>query len=171
MADAKISALTEDTAPTTDDLLVTVDIGTSTTKKCTIASLFGLLYPVGSLYTSTLSTNPGTLLGVGTWTAYATGQVLVGKAAAGTFNTAGATGGAETVTLTAAQSGVPAHTHVETVGNGSAGATLMVPQVYYNSTNAFVSNESTSANTAADASQSHTNLQPYIVVYIWQRTA
>ena len=44
---------------------------------------------------------------------------MVGKATSGTFATAGATGGAETVTLTSAQSGVPAHTHdVEYTGNG-----------------------------------------------------
>ena len=36
------------------------------------------LYPVGALYVSTLSTNPGTLLGRGTWAAFGSGRVMVG---------------------------------------------------------------------------------------------
>lgn len=50
------------------------------------------------------------------------GRVSVGKAAAGTFATLGGTGGAETVTLTAAQSGLPAHTHTATSSSGTGGS-------------------------------------------------
>jgi hypothetical protein len=38
-----------------------------------------LLFPVGSIYTNaTNATNPGTLLGFGTWTAFGAGRVAVG---------------------------------------------------------------------------------------------
>lgn len=49
------------------------------------------------------------------------GRTAVGKNA-GTFATLGATGGAETVTLTGAQSGVPAHSHAAVSSSGSSGA-------------------------------------------------
>lgn len=60
------------------------------------------VYPVGSVYTSVRTTNPGTIFGFGTWAFLGEGQVLVGLAT-GTpaFNTVRATGGA----LTAASSG------------------------------------------------------------------
>ena len=43
------------------------------------------------------------------------GDVVVGKAASGTFQTLGATGGTETVTLTSAQ--IPAHSHPNTLSS------------------------------------------------------
>lgn len=50
------------------------------------------------------------------------GRVPAGKAATGTFATLGGSGGAETVTLTAAQSGIPDHSHSVWVSIGSAGS-------------------------------------------------
>jgi len=98
-----------------------------------VATIGALLYPVGSLYlNATNRTNPSTLLGFGTWTAFGAGRVPVGKAAAGTFSSIGATGGEETHILTLAES--PAHTHSlvtravqpdtnNGVASGSGGAT------------------------------------------------
>ena len=74
-------------------------------------SVMQTIYPVGSIYISTLSTNPATLLGFGTWSAFGAGRVLVGKAGSGTFATGGATGGAETHTLTSDE--MPSHTHIQ----------------------------------------------------------
>ena len=37
-----------------------------------------LSYPVGSIYMSTVATNPNTLFGFGTWVAYGVGRVLIG---------------------------------------------------------------------------------------------
>ena len=77
-------------------------------------------YPIGSIYISYSSTNPGTLIG-GTWQAFAPGRVLVGVNESNTnFNESGKTGGSKTITytpqgqaashvLTTAE--IPAHTH------------------------------------------------------------
>lgn len=117
------------------------------------------------------------------------GRVAVGLEAAGTFAVVGLTGGVETVTLTAAQSGLPAHstngeaahTHVIAAGALTGDFTLS-SQVAggpsgspagqgtgspYALNRAGVTNAGSShvhTVTAAAASASHTNLQPYIVL-------
>lgn len=85
----------------------------------TNTDILNLVYPVGSLYLSTVSTNPGTLIG-GTWEAYATGRTLVGiDANQNEFKTAGGTGGSKAL---------QAHTHSfsATSGNNSVGHTHSV---------------------------------------------
>ena len=79
-----------------------------------------LVYPVGSVYINASdSTNPATLLGFGTWSRVGTGRVMID---ANSTYAAGSTGGSAThthttgdCTLTAAQSGVPAHSHDNTI--------------------------------------------------------
>ena len=69
-------------------------------------------FPVGSVFISVVSTNPGTLLGYGTWSAIGAGRVLVGIDAGDTdFDVVEETGGAKTHTLTVAQT--PAHGHTQ----------------------------------------------------------
>ena len=135
------------------------------------STILNLVYPVGYVITLGVATNPGTLLGVGTWTAI-TGKVIVGKDS-GTFSTLDATGGAETVTLTAAQSGVPAHTHDTATSNTTVGGSSLIASYTSRSVDTTISGGTSGVklNTAASASSSHTNLQPYIVKYVWQRTA
>jgi hypothetical protein len=59
------------------------------------------LHPVGSVYISIASTNPGTAFGFGTWVAFAEGQVLVGLDSTDTeFDTAEETGGEKGVATT-----------------------------------------------------------------------
>ena len=81
---------------------------TSVTKVFTeipsLATVADLIYPVGSIYMNVSDVNPGSLFG-GTWERIQ-GRFLLG---ASSGHAAGSTGGAETVTLTAAQ--LPAHTH------------------------------------------------------------
>ena len=59
-------------------------------------------FPVGSVYIGVVSTNPGTLLGYGTWSAIGAGRVLVGLDSGDTdFDTVEETGGAKTVASSA----------------------------------------------------------------------
>jgi hypothetical protein len=148
----------------------TINGGTvnATTLQLGSTNIMELVYPVGIVVTLGVSTNPGTLFGVGTWTAI-TGRVIVGKASSGTFGTADATGGAETVTLTAAQSGLPAHTHAQRIMAPSTGIGAVGVRGDNQASNTNVSH--TASNTAANASEAHSNLQPYIVKYVWQRAS
>lgn len=125
------------------------------------------LYPVGSIYTNASdSTNPATLLGFGTWTAFAAGRVPVGKAASGTFGTIGATGGEETHVLTTAE--MPSHTHT-TDGYQHGGGTGYTHLSGGGSWNFSTMGPQTMSYTGSNGA--HNNLQPYVVVYMWQRTA
>lgn len=67
--------------------------------------LMKLIYPVGSLYWSSKSTNPASLFG-GTWVQIKDRFVL---ACGDTYKTVGATGGASSVTLSV--SNMPSHNH------------------------------------------------------------
>ena len=63
-------------------------------------------FPIGSVFLSVVSTNPGTLLGYGTWSAIAAGKMLVGLDSGDTdFDTVEETGGAKTKTI--AQANLP----------------------------------------------------------------
>ena len=127
-------------------------------------------YPVGSIYmNATNATNPGTLLGFGTWTAFGEGRVLIGIDSSDTdFDSAEETGGSKTHTLTEAQ--LPSHRHTigsndSTAGFGGAAGNQE-----------FVQDAGTGIGTPCNTSftgsgQAHTIVQPYIVVYMWKRTA
>lgn len=70
------------------------------------------VYPVGMIVSLYVDTNPATLFGVGTWELHGVGKVPVCVDSSDTdFNAAGKAGGVKDVTLTAAQSGLPAHGH------------------------------------------------------------
>lgn len=69
-------------------------------------------WPIGSVFIGVTATNPNTLLGIGTWTQFAQGKMLVGQQAADAdFDTAEETGGAKTHTITTGE--MPAHGHVQ----------------------------------------------------------
>jgi len=126
------------------------------------------LMPVGTIVTLGVSTNPGTLYGFGTWTAI-TDKVIVGKGSSGTFGTLNATGGAETHTLTTAE--MPSHTHgfsgAQYVVAGLGGANDRTQPGVGNNAGFIDMRTSSSAGSGG----AHNNLQPYIVKYIWERTA
>jgi hypothetical protein len=164
----------------------TASFGTNTTQLASTAFVqeaLQKLHPVGSIYiNATNATNPGTLLGFGTWVAFGAGRVLLssGSLAANTF-TAGQTGGSYDATL-------PSHTHAATstdsghshgyspVSNltGSGDEQLAVNngtnKSVGNTTNQSVANITTTIGSTG-SSAINANLQPYIVVVMWQRTA
>lgn len=96
--------------------LTNMAVGTADTDAVRKSQLLAL-FPIGAVYITTTNTNPGTFLG-GTWTQIAQGRVLIGVGTLGADTyAAGATGGASTVTLSAAQ--MPSHTHTGTTGVNS----------------------------------------------------
>ena len=163
----------------------TASSGTNTTQLATTAFVTAALsaaYPVGSIYINAgVSTNPATLLGFGTWTAFGAGKVLVGlDASDALFDTLEETGGSKNAinvshTHTATVTD-PGHTHTltnlarytDTVSGG--GATI---QTLTNSNNTTVSAVTgiSVANSTEGSSGTNANLQPYITVNMWKRTA
>jgi hypothetical protein len=135
-----------------------------------MTDILNKIYPVGSVVTLGVSTNPGTLYGVGTWTAIE-GKVIVGisdEAGDTAFNTLNKTGGTQTVTLTSAQSGLVAHTHTMNFSGTETGTGFVnAGSVTTHADSSIVG--TTNANSAANAAEAHTNLQPYIVKYVWER--
>ena len=169
---------------------------------------FDDIYPVGSIYmNATVSTNPGTLLGVGTWVEMGEGKVLLGESSSYAAET---TGGAETHALTEEQ--MKAHTHTTNLNHGHTGS-ISIDGVgdhthgftrYFHDTSGHESSHdgngnhtnwndqttggggahghtgsttindggSTSKESSSIGSSSSFNImQPYLVVYMWYRTA
>lgn len=171
----KISQLPQDTTPTVTDFVPTVDVETGVTKRTLLSAILTLILkaqnPVGSVYiNATDATNPATLFGFGTWVAFGAGRVPVGKAATGTFVTAGGTGGEETHTQTVNE--MPSHNHEKRGGSngdfaGLAGGTQGGWGFASGTNNAIYRDFITSTGGGA----AFNVLQPYVVVYMWQRTA
>ncbi len=128
-------------------------------------------WPVGSIFLSVVATNPNTLLGYGTWAAVAQGRVLVSLDSGQTeFDTVRETGGAKTVTLSAAQ--IPAHTHpsIQVQGGTTAsvsGTHIMTSTATGGSSRVAITPEKANANTGGDGA--HENLPPYFVCFMWER--
>jgi hypothetical protein len=159
----------------------TASSGTNTTQLATtsfVTTALQALHPIGSIYSSTSSTNPGTLFGFGTWVAYGAGRVLIGNG--GGF-TAGNTGGSadaivvshtHTATSTVTD---PGHFHsvtatgpVNSYGPNSGGARYDSGGVTGNKTTGITV---ATTNSTEGASGTNANLPPYVVVYMWNRTA
>jgi hypothetical protein len=179
----------------------TASVSTNTTQIATTAfvqAALQKLHPVGSIYiNATNSTNPGTLLGFGTWTAFGAGRVPVGfNASDPLFDTAEETGGSKNAI-------VVSHTHsfsaTTSTGSLTGSVNFGANGIPSNSGSGIVSTADPGAANQAgfgsgtvnrrldiDASHNHTvsgttgttgssatnaNLQPYITVYMWKRTA
>ena len=166
----------------------TASFGTSSTQIATTAFVQAGLagaYPVGSIYmNAAVSTNPATLLGFGTWAAFGAGKVPVGlNAADSDFDTVEETGGTKdaiipTHTHTATSNSTSTdsgHTHSVARGLGASGsggdALLSGSGVQSGSATANITTETTTTIASAGESATGKNLQPYIVVYMWKRTA
>ena len=208
----------------------TATFGTNTTQLATTAFVQAALkaiYPVGTIYTSTVAANPAEIFGFGTWQAFGAGRVLVGQDTEDTsFDTLGETDGSKdaivvTHTHSVSASGTTAsngaHTHtfsgtsgaggvhnhnltrssgggefdysVSAVGRGGLGGDKFPKSVGTEFIGAAPSHtHSYSGTTASNGSHTHTvsvsgsaassgssgtnaNLQPYVVVKMWKRTA
>ena len=144
----------------TGNITLTVDdIGAS--------AIFLASHPVGSLFETTVSTNPGTLYG-GTWAAWGGGRTPVGVNPADTdFKTVEKTGGEKTHVLTEAE--IAPHSHIETVyWNGGGTGAAHPAAIEAGDPRKYGGLVARTENTGGG--QAHNNLQPYITCYIWKRT-
>lgn len=131
-----------------------------------IGEYWKTIYPVGSIYISTSTTfNPNTVWG-GTWEQTASGRCLIG---ANSTYPLGSTGGEAEHTLTIDE--MPSHRHYTSRIN------------WYNDlqTNGLSVNRADKSYLKVDGpeyrtdyvggSKAHNNMQPYLAVYMWKRTA
>ena len=155
--------------------------------------LIDLVYPIGSIYMSVNSINPGTLFG-GTWAAWGAGRVPVGvNILDDTFSAAEQTGGEKTHTLTVSE--MPKHNHAGTdqvlntynaVKSGDTARAILQQKQAIKASQTITSGEevqSYSPGTSPTAlttitqtygiyngeDMAHNNLQPYITCYMWKR--
>ena len=168
---------------------VTQTFGNNSTLLATTAfvqAALQALHPVGSIYiNATDNTNPGTLFGFGTWAAFGAGRVPVGfNAADPLFDAAEETGGSKDAIVVShthtATSEVtdPGHRHNFTTYNGApySGANPWFANdigtaVTQNTTIATTGITVATTNASTGSSGTNANLQPYITVYMWKRTA
>ena len=174
-------------APTASSGTNTTQLATTAFVTAAVTASLAAVYPVGTIYTAVVSTNPATLLGFGTWTAFGTGRVMVGidTSDAG-LATAEQTGGSKNAIVVShthtATSTVtdPQHQHAASSGNfltetgsgsyayGGTGANI---SVVTNTANASTGVTVATTNSTEGSSGTNANMQPYIVVYMWKRTA
>jgi hypothetical protein len=168
---------------------VTQSSSDSSTKLATTAfvqAVLQTLYPIGSVYSNaTSSTNPATLLGFGTWTAFGAGKVMVGlDSGDATFSTVGNTGGSKdaitvshTHTATSTDSG---HTHTTSLyivndfnapQNYKGGSYSDDQQGTFSVTSSTGNANISTTVASSGSSATNANLMPYVVVYCWKRTA
>jgi hypothetical protein len=182
-------------APTASPGTNTTQLATTAFVAAAIAATKEALYPVGSIYTNaTNNTNPGTLLGFGTWVAFGAGRVMVGHNASDPlFDTAEETGGSKdaivvshthTATSTVTDPGHRHRQYFSGTAGTDAGSTQTNSFQGYNFNNFVQATEPNSSfsglNTtgisvatsvaSAGSSATNANLQPYITVYMWKRT-
>lgn len=157
----------------------TSTFGDSTTKFATTAfvqAALAAVYPVGSVYVNaTSSTNPATLLGFGTWVAFGAGRVMVGlDAGNAAFDTAEETGGSADAIVVSHTHSItdPGHSHTYTAHlNTSASGPISLNDRCPLQTNSTSTATTGISIDSTGSSGTNANLQPYIVVRMWKRTA
>ena len=136
--------------------------------------LIDRIYPVGSIYISTSSTfNPQNVWG-GTWRKTADGRCLIG---ANDTYPLGSTGGEERHYLTGNE--MPPHGHSAGKASGFKLANTGIARSAldkYSEQFLWIDQSSTSSSSVLNTNSSgggasHNNMQPYLAVYIWERTA
>ena len=129
-------------------------------------ALRDIFYPIGSIFQSTDGADPSTFIG-GTWERFGNGRVLVGVDEADSyFSTPNKTGGEKSHTLTIAE--IPSHTHGQVVTANTTGSAIRRDYDSDGSADIYPQGVQTGAT---GGGQAHNNLQPYITVYMWRRTA
>jgi hypothetical protein len=181
-------------APTASAGTNSTQLATTAYADAAVAAVRQTLYPVGSIYINAgVTTNPATLLGFGTWVAFGAGRVMVGlNGSDSLFDALEETGGSKDAVVVSHQhtgttDGQNAqHNHNFTIGRDFDGTKPSSTGVGFGSfgfinSNGFQDTLSTGNNNQdhghnfttnfAGSSGTNANLQPYITVAMWKRTA
>ena len=146
-----------------------VDLGT-------VLTSLDLIYPVGSIYLSTVSTSPATLFG-GTWERIQDKFLLC----AGSTYSAGSTGGEASTTLSVAN--LPHQTGSLLYHGYANGTDMQSGDGVFSGSSTVSGYKLPSDSHTSSSSISHikydnggsstafTNMPPYLAVYVWKRTA
>lgn len=135
-----------------------------------------LLYPVGAIYVSTLSTNPNTILGRGTWSAFGAGRVMVGRDSGDAdFDTGEETGGAKTVAAAGTNSaptftGSALGTHLHGAGTYAPSAHSGTAVANHNVTQPSDHAALTHSGASVDDHASHTHNYTQVVNHVHVQT-
>lgn len=137
-----------------------------------VLKFFERIYPVGSIYISTVSTNPNSLFG-GTWQRIQRRFLLAADDSTPAYN-AGKTGGSETVD----------HYHMLPIGfdlfsgrtsfyitNGNSATNTIQQNITRVAHDFAESNATGNARVSSSASTSINIMPPFLAVYVWKRTA
>jgi len=159
-------------------------VGLGSVDNNSLSTILQAVYPVGSIYITITATNPATVFGFGTWVAFGTGRTLVGIDTGQTeFDTVEETGGHKALQQhnhgnTGGQSATHDHNlhmsgrttattnYIETTEAGSKAATDWSNEAPIGNANADHVHGTSNAGTG-----NAQNLQPYITVYMFKRTA
>jgi microcystin-dependent protein len=148
-------------------------------------------WPVNSIFIAYTSANPSTLLGGGTWTQIAQGQMLVGQNPSdASFDVLGDTGGEKTHVLTEGE--LPQHYHGIGHDHGNATKSVQYAQTTSTGGTAYrvtdiggvvggggssvtlsinVPSFSGNSGMGSGGGNAHNNMPPFLTVYMWRRTA
>ena len=150
----------------------------NTTHDVPAAELFNKIYPIGAIYISTSSTDPGTLFG-GTWTPIKDRFLL----AAGDTYSAASTGGAASQVVDYGEDGYALigfpdadTTHISLTRKNTTAAQGTYTPTKFAAGNSAPATFASASTAQADAialggSTTVNTLPPYLTVYVWQRTA
>ena len=137
----------------TTNVTGTLPIANGGTGVTTLTALGNLFYPVGSIYSSTVSTNPGTSLGFGTWTQFGAGRMMMG--AGGSFSP-GTTGGNNDAIVVS---------HAHTYSSTSGGQSVDHSHTYSATTGGQSVDHSHTGTTNGAGSHSHTYDDAYMAFF------
>lgn len=129
------------------------------------------MHPVGSIYLSADSTDPGTLFG-GTWQRIAQGRTIIGAGSntTNTTDTYGSVNAGEFQPAAGERGGEYGNT-LKTENLPSSVWTTNADNPYIQTLFSPGNQYGMRSTSAQSQNKPHNNVQPYLAVYIWQRTA
>lgn len=145
-----------------------------------IMQVLNWVYPVGSVYLSMTSTNPGTVFG-GTWIQIGQGKTLIGVDASDTdYSISNKSGGSKTHALTTEE--LPSHSHEsygfidsfswgKDIGNVHIEGCTVEPGAASENQQIGMHQNAWNRTKWVGGDQPFSIVQPYLTVYMWQRTA